>query len=114
MNMNMNMKNKTKQKKQHYLTSMAHMHKRVIKFSPGLREIQFYQNDNFLCVFLNYPTLFLNRGFAQRDTHYYMRTILTNLLVSYCTAGYGEKERKMLELPIYFMEGFEISTKCVC
>ena len=29
-------------------------------------------------------------------------------------AGYGGKQQKMLELSIYFMEGFEISTECVC
>ena len=41
----------------------------------------------------------------------------TNFKISwfpYCTARYGEKEQKTLELSIYFMEGFEISSECVC
>ena len=44
----------------------------------------------------------------------YARTIFQNLLVSFCTAQYGEKQQKPPELSIYFMEGFEISSKCMC
>ena len=44
----------------------------------------------------------------------YAPTIFQNLLVSFCTARYGEKQQKTLELLIYFMEGFEISSECAC
>ena len=44
----------------------------------------------------------------------YSRMIFKNLLVSFCTARYGEKQQKPLKLSIYFMEGFEISPECVC
>ena len=43
----------------------------------------------------------------------YARTIFQNLLVSFCTAWYGEKQQKTLELAIYFMEWFEISSEGV-
>ena len=44
----------------------------------------------------------------------YACMIFQNVLVSFRTALYGEKQQKTLELSIYFMEGFEISSKCVC
>ena len=44
----------------------------------------------------------------------YIRIILPHLLVSFWIVMYGEKQQKMLEHLIYFMEGFEISTiECV-
>ena len=42
------------------------------------------------------------------------RTIFQNLLFSVYTARYREKRQKSLELSIYFIEGFEISSECVC
>ena len=36
--------------------------------------------------------------------------ILQRLLVSFCTARYGGKQ----QLPIYYVEGFEISAEYVC
>ena len=39
----------------------------------------------------------------------YARKILQQLLVSFCIAQYGEKQQKLLEFSIYFMERFKIS-----
>ena len=38
----------------------------------------------------------------------YARTMFQNLLVSFCTARYEEKQQITLELSIDFMEGIEI------
>ena len=42
-----------------------------------------------------------------------MRMILQHLLVLFCTVRHGEKQQKMLEPLIYFMEIYEILTE-VC
>ena len=39
---------------------------------------------------------------------------VAHLLVCFCTERCGEKQPKLLELLIYFLEGFEISSGCVC
>ena len=44
----------------------------------------------------------------------YAHTTLLHLLVSFSIAWCGEKQQNLLELLIYFMEGFKISTVCVC
>ena len=52
--------------------------------------------------------------FSVESLHTYKRTILQHLLVSFCTGWYEGKQQKMLELLIYFMEGFEISSERLC
>ena len=47
--------------------------------------------------------------------HTHTCTILSRLVsFSFCMAWCREKQQKMLELWIYFIEGIKISTECVC
>ena len=56
-----------------------------------------------------------NRGFARRDTQVYACDFAASLGFLFVRRGMEKnKQKKTLELWIHFMEGFEISTDCVC
>ena len=53
------------------------------------------------------------RGFARQGTH--LRAHDFSKSLGFLVAQHGEnQQQKTLELTIYFMEGFEISSECVC
>ena len=73
--------------------------------------------DNRMDVFLiARPCLELptNRGFARWQYTPIRAWFCYTSWLPICTAWYREKQQKMLELLISFMEGFNIAIECVC
>ena len=66
-----------------------------------------------VCVCNDYAQIMHIEG-LHNAVRTYVSMIFQNLLVSFSTARYGEKQQKALELLIYFMERSEISSECVC
>ena len=54
-----------------------------------------------------------DRGFARSGTHLHVHNLATSIGFLLHSAV-CIKTTKILELLIYFMEGFEISSECVC
>lgn len=73
-------------------------------------------SSKFISNFVKSITFSVGTTFAQLGTHF-VCTNLQHLLVFFYYSMVWEKQKqknKMLKLSVYFMEGSEILTKCVC